>query len=424
MDTVIKIEALSKRYVLRKNLPRYSSLREELTQRVRNRVGRLMGRSTPENSPTEEFWALKDVSFSIAQGDRVGVVGRNGAGKSTLLKILSRITDPTSGSVEIVGRVSSLLEVGTGFHPELSGRENIYLNGAILGMRKEEIRRKFDEIVQFAEVERFLDTPVKRYSSGMYVRLAFAVAAHLEPDVLIVDEVLAVGDAQFQKKCLGRMEELSRDGRTILFVTHNMDAMMSICNRAVILDKGKLVFDGGTEEARQKYLNKSSALEYSVERNAGRGGSGGVSIESVYVDAPGDMIVSGEPLRLMVTAKVDELYINRKDLQVSFAIDSLDGQRLVTLISLPGESDVLDPSSGVLHVVCDLDAFPAIAGQYLVSCTIIFRGDTLDCVIHCASFNVTPRPRGIHLERLAGWGPIDLPSVFRNSDQGRKSGSI
>ena len=183
MNAVINIDGLSKRYALKRNMPRYSSLRDELTQRTRDGIRRLLGRSRPENSPTEEFWALKDVSLSIGQGDRVGVIGRNGAGKSTLLKILSRITDPTEGSIDIVGRVSSLLEVGTGFHPELSGRENIYLNGAILGMRKDEISRKFDDIVQFAEVERFLDTPVKRYSSGMYVRLAFAVAAHLEPDV-------------------------------------------------------------------------------------------------------------------------------------------------------------------------------------------------------------------------------------------------
>lgn len=414
MDPVIKIDGLSKQYMLRRNAPRYSSLREELTQRVRGGVGRLFGQVASERDSKEEFWALKNVSLNIGEGDRVGVIGRNGAGKSTLLKILSRITDPTEGTIEIAGRVSSLLEVGTGFHPELSGRENIFLNGAILGMRREEIRRKFDEIVQFAEVERFLDTPVKRYSSGMYVRLAFAVAAHLEPDVLIVDEVLAVGDVQFQKKCLGRMEELSHSGRTILFVTHNMDAMLAICNRAVILSKGHLVFDGAPSEARQNYLVESADIEYSVARNAGRGGSGGVSVESVWVESPGDTIESGKSLSLCMTVRVDEQYRNREDLQVSFAIDSLDGQRFLTILSLPGESETLDATSGLLGVRCIVDTFPAIAGQYLVSGTVIFRGDTLDCVIHCASFNVTPRYRSVHLERLPGWGPVDLPCHFSN----------
>lgn len=415
MEAVITIDALSKRYVLRKNSPRYSSLRDELTQRVRDGVGHLLGRSTPENSPTEDFWALKNVSLSIAQGDRVGVIGRNGAGKSTLLKILSRITDPTSGSVEITGRVSSLLEVGTGFHPELSGRENIYLNGAILGMRRDEIRRKFDEIVQFAEVERFLDTPVKRYSSGMYVRLAFAVAAHLEPDVLIVDEVLAVGDAQFQQKCLGRMEELSRDGRTILFVTHNMDAMLSLCNRGVILDKGELVFDGAPAEARQRYLSQVSSVQYSVAQNAGRGGSGGVSINSVWLEGThSDAIVSGAPIGLCVEAVVSEQYEHRTDLQVAFGIDSLDGQRVFTVLSSWEGGGPINTSEGRLAVRCDIPEFPVVPGRYLVSVTVLFRGDTLDSVQHCASFDVEPRPRSVHVERMQGWGQLDLQCRFQN----------
>ncbi len=201
----------------------------------------------------EEFWALKDVSFDIQQGDRVGIIGRNGAGKSTLLKILSRITEPTSGKVSIKGRVASLLEVGTGFHPELTGRENIYLNGAILGMSKAEIANKFDEIVAFAEVERFLDTPVKRYSSGMYVRLAFAVAAHLEPEILIVDEVLAVGDAQFQKKCMGKMRERDEE-RTILFVSHNLNAVRTLCNKVLLMENGKIAAFGDTSEMIGKYM--------------------------------------------------------------------------------------------------------------------------------------------------------------------------
>ncbi|MFM6218866.1 MAG: polysaccharide ABC transporter ATP-binding protein, partial [Dolichospermum sp.] len=211
-----------------------------------------------ENPEFEEFWALKDVSFEIKQGDRVGIIGRNGAGKSTLLKILSRITEPTTGSIKIKGRVASLLEVGTGFHPELTGRENIFLNGAILGMGKEEIKRKFDEIVAFAEVEKFLDTPVKRYSSGMYVRLAFAVAAHLEPEILIVDEVLAVGDAQFQKKCLGKMEDVGKEGRTVIFVSHNLVSITSLCNRAIFLKNGRYYGDDVPHKVIANYLAREN----------------------------------------------------------------------------------------------------------------------------------------------------------------------
>ena len=243
MSPVIAAENLSKKYIIgHQKQERYTVLRDVLANGVKRFTYKLTHPfAIRENDAAhEEFWALKDVSFDIQQGDRVGIIGRNGAGKSTLLKILSRITEPTSGRVSIKGRVASLLEVGTGFHPELTGRENIFLNGAILGMSKAEIKNKFDEIVDFAEVERFLDTPVKRYSSGMYVRLAFAVAAHLEPEILIVDEVLAVGDAQFQKKCLGRMETVGKEGRTVLFVSHNMNAVEQLCTSALRLDSGRM----------------------------------------------------------------------------------------------------------------------------------------------------------------------------------------
>jgi lipopolysaccharide transport system ATP-binding protein len=216
-------------------------------------------RNDDPECPLEEFWALDDVSFEISHGDRVGIIGRNGAGKSTLLKILSRITEPTSGRVGINGRVASLLEVGTGFHPELTGRENIYLNGAILGMNKAEIRKKFDEIVEFSEVERFLDTPVKRYSSGKHVRLDFAVAAHLEPDILVVDEVLAVGDVQFQKKCLGKMKEVGKEGRTVLFVSHQLGAITQFCDKAFLMDKGKLIQRGEVQRVIANYMGMSSS---------------------------------------------------------------------------------------------------------------------------------------------------------------------
>lgn len=253
---VIKVEDLTKRFVIsHESKEKYTTLRDVISQKAK----RIMtGRFSDKDIVKEEFYALRDVSFEIEPGDRVGVVGRNGAGKSTLLKILSRITEPTKGRITIRGRVASLLEVGTGFHPELTGRENIYLNGAILGMSRSEIKRKFDEIVDFAEVEKFLDTPVKRYSSGMYVRLAFAVAAHMEPEILVIDEVLAVGDIQFQKKCLGKMQDVSnREGRTVLFVSHNMSAMSNLCNKGILLSQGALQFQGGINEVINTYVTKS-----------------------------------------------------------------------------------------------------------------------------------------------------------------------
>jgi lipopolysaccharide transport system ATP-binding protein len=255
---VIKVEQLSKKFILSHEVQeRYTSLRDVMAKKARGLLGRSNGNSAQHT--TEEFFALKDVSFEVNQGDRIGVIGRNGAGKSTLLKLLSRITEPTSGRITVRGRVASLLEVGTGFHPELSGRENVFLNGAILGMSRSEIKRKFDEIVAFAEVEKFLDTPVKRYSSGMYVRLAFAVAAHLEPEILIIDEVLAVGDAQFQKKCLGKMEDVSKnEGRTILFVSHNMGVVTQLCNNGILLNKGKVEAIGPVNNIVDRYINNSN----------------------------------------------------------------------------------------------------------------------------------------------------------------------
>ncbi len=259
MSYAIRADNVGKKYLIaHRQRERYKALRDSLADTFKNLFRSLSGRGAVKDSARgdrEEFWALKDVSFEIAPGERVGIIGRNGAGKSTLLKVLSRITAPTTGRVAIRGKVASLLEVGTGFHPELTGRENIFLNGAILGMSKDEIRSKFDDIVAFSEIENFLDTPVKRYSSGMYVRLAFAVAAHLEPEILIVDEVLAVGDAAFQKKCLGRMGEVGRDGRTVLFVSHNMSAVRQLCDRGIIIDHGIKVFDGEAGEAISYYQN-------------------------------------------------------------------------------------------------------------------------------------------------------------------------
>ena len=258
-DTVIRVENLGKKYIIGRNreAERYTALRDVIANGAKELVGRFKHPADfkSQRSASEEFWALKDVSFEIKQGDRVGIIGRNGAGKSTLLKILSRITEPTTGTIRTGGRVASLLEVGTGFHPELTGRENIFLNGAILGMKKIDITRKFDEIVDFAEVDRFLDTPVKRYSSGMYVRLAFAIAAHLEPEILIVDEVLAVGDTQFQRKCLGKMENVAeKEGRTVLFVSHNMAAISNLCNRGILFSRGEILAQGSSKEMIKEYL--------------------------------------------------------------------------------------------------------------------------------------------------------------------------
>ena len=272
MSPVISVENLSKKYIIdHLKQERYTSLRDVLADGAKRFTDKLIHPfAAPKNDPThEEFWALKDVSFDIQQGDRVGIIGRNGAGKSTLLKILSRITEPTSGKISIKGRVASLLEVGTGFHPELTGRENIFLNGAILGMSKAEIKNKFDEIVAFAEVEKFLDTPVKRYSSGMYVRLAFAVAAHLEPEILIVDEVLAVGDAQFQKKCLGKMEEVGQEGRTVLFVSHNMAMISNLCQKGIMLEGGKISTQGEVSKVIQQYYQNSNKKNEVSNRRIG-----------------------------------------------------------------------------------------------------------------------------------------------------------
>jgi lipopolysaccharide transport system ATP-binding protein len=419
MTTAIRTEGLGKSYLLRHEQPdRYVALRDVLTDGVRRLWRRLLSPLTPPapRSSKEIFWALRDIDLEVQEGERLGIIGRNGAGKSTLLKVLGRITEPTRGRIEIRGRVSSLLEVGTGFHPELTGRENIFLNGAILGMSSGEIRRKFDEIVAFAEVERFLDTPVKRYSSGMYVRLAFAVAAYLEPDILIVDEVLAVGDVQFQRRCLGRMEELSNSGRTVIFVTHNMGALVALCTRGILLNQGAIAFKGTATEAREKYLSTVADLEYSMTVNALRSGSGGVSVTDVWLeDESGHRVTRltrQSPVSLCLDAQVSDQFIGRADLEVAFSINTIEGHRLVTLVSSWSGQSLLIKSSR-WAVTCDLPEVPLVPGKYLVDATIIFRGDTLDCVQHCASFEVQPMNDGYYAGRLAEHGVLDLPGRFR-----------
>ena len=260
----IRVENLGKQYTIDQYQGRYKSLRDTLSMTFTAPFKRLMRGKSGQDSQDSTIWALKDVNFEIQPGEVVGIIGRNGAGKSTLLKILARITEPTTGEVHMRGRVGSLLEVGTGFHQELTGRENIFLNGAILGMSRKEIQNKFDEIVDFAEIEKFIDTPAKHYSSGMYMRLAFAVAAHLEPEILLVDEVLAVGDAQFQKKCLGKMGEVAREGRTVLFVSHNMGAIRGLCRKGICLEKGIIFSTGDIERVINSYLDSRSTIQEPV----------------------------------------------------------------------------------------------------------------------------------------------------------------
>jgi lipopolysaccharide transport system ATP-binding protein len=291
-DTAIKVEGLSKRYRIGAQQLANLNLREKLNEMALapfRAVKHLAGRNG-HKPKSETFWALKDVSFEVKRGEIVGIIGRNGAGKSTLLKILSRITEPTKGYADISGRIGSLLEVGTGFHPELTGRENIYLNGSILGMKRAEINKKFDEIVAFAEIEKFIDTPVKHYSSGMYVRLAFGVAAHLEPEILLVDEVLAVGDAAFQKKSLGKMGDVAKQGRTVLFVSHNMAAIQRLCPNSLLLETGQLVNHGSTDQVVNEYLSESGqtakANHWVDVSRASRGGSGEVRFKAFKYDLP------------------------------------------------------------------------------------------------------------------------------------------
>lgn len=326
-DIAIRVEHLSKKYHIGRLKRHHDTLREAVLSLARHPFSSLLRRGEAEED--DVLWALRDVSFEVRRGEVVGIIGRNGAGKSTLLKIISRITEPTSGRVEMYGRVGSLLEVGTGFHPELTGRENIYLNGAILGMRKEEIDRKFDEIVAFAGVERFLDTPVKRYSSGMYVRLAFAVAAHLEPEILLVDEVLAVGDAEFQKRCLNKMQSIGEEGRTILFVSHNMPAVTRLCERTILLDAGRILVDGPSHRAVGMYL--SSGMGTTAER-----------VWPNIDEAPGNEIVRLRAVRIKnAQGQVAEAVDIREPVAVEMVYDVLQpGHKLWPCLTLHNEEGV------------------------------------------------------------------------------------
>lgn len=336
-DIVIKAENLGKSYMIgHQSKERYVALRDILTNKAKEWWSRIRNPQYHTHRDVEEFWALKDVSFEVKHGETLGIIGRNGAGKSTLLKVLSRITEPTTGRIRVKGRVASLLEVGTGFHPELTGRENIYLNGAILGMTRREVKRKFDEIVAFAEVEKFIDTPVKRYSSGMYVRLAFAVAAHLEPEILLVDEVLAVGDVEFQKKCLGKMGDVAKEGRTVLFVSHNMLAVKNLCSRAILLDEGRLVCFENVSSTVERYL--------AVERD-----SNGEVVWNSQESAPGNHQVRLRAVRVVSDNRTNGSPPVNEDIEIQIDYWNLEanGRRLISVHVLNAMALILLTSSNM-----------------------------------------------------------------------------
>ncbi len=385
----IKANHVSKLYHLGASTEAGRTLRETIVDGMRN--FNPFSRANNNGAASTGLWALDDVGFEIQPGEVVGIIGRNGAGKSTLLKILSRITEPTRGRVEIYGRVGSLLEVGTGFHPELSGRENIFLNGSILGMTRREIERNFDEIVAFAELERFIDTPVKRYSSGMYVRLAFAVAAHLEPEILLVDEVLAVGDAAFQKKCLGKMSDVASHGRTVLFVSHNTAAMLNLCSRGILLERGKLVADGSIEPVIQQYLKSlRAATPWDLASYKDRQGKGRVRFTSVrFEDEHGAAIeqgVSGRPLVVKLTYRsADQRPLPNCRASVTF-FDAL-GQ---VLFNCSSELVINDPITlpAVGTIRCVVPQLPLSQNQYLLTLFLEVNREIEDWILNAIELDV------------------------------------
>lgn len=380
----IRAEGLGKKYRIRHEQRQpYVALRDVLTAKLRRFFSASVLRSS---SVSEDFWALRDVSFEVRHGEVIGIIGRNGAGKSTLLKILSRITEPTEGRVAICGRVGSLLEVGTGFHPELTGRENIFLNGAILGMTRAEIKAKFDEIVAFSEVEKFLDTPVKRFSSGMYVRLAFAVAAHLEPELLVVDEVLAVGDAAFQRKCLGRMAAVAGGGRTVLFVSHNMQAIRTLCTRGIVLSRGRAVYMGDVAACVEHYLASVSGKTGSVWERSHAHGQGALQAERVSCKLTGRQ--PAHRLTLDLTLR------STQDHEPAFvAIDILDSSGLAIMQALPTIQGFIAKQSEPHKLRVSIALPGLIPGVYSAG---VWLGPhntvTYDEVRNCVSFEVTESP--------------------------------
>ena len=409
MNTVIRVENLGKKYLIsHQRSERYVALRDVISEGTKKIVKKIVRPANILSQTKEEFWALRNVDFDIREGDRVGIIGRNGAGKTTILKLLSRITEPSEGRIMIKGRIASLLEVGTGFHPELTGRENIFLNGAILGMSKSEIKRKFDEIVDFAEVEKFLDTPVKRYSSGMYVRLAFAVASHLEPEILIVDEVLAVGDAKFQKKSLDKMEDVSREGRTVLFVSHNMPAIESLCSRGILLDEGNIILDTDANTVVRNYLEKAMTdyKKIDIEKRVDRHGSGKIRVIGFRVlnDDNNEVkfLQSGKNYCFEIRYKNNAKKIF-KNVEVSFDIYDEKNSRIL-LFRTNFTNDNLNLNSSDGKICCKVNNLPLANGIYHFSVFIVYEElEVLDYITEIAYITVDGGD-------FFGTGSLGLPS--------------
>jgi lipopolysaccharide transport system ATP-binding protein len=394
-DLAISVKNLGKQYRIGGRQERHETFTAALTAALASPFRRLRNLGKPVPA-AEIFWALRNVSFELNRGEVLGVIGRNGAGKSTLLKLLSRITEPTEGRMEIHGRLGSLLEVGTGFHPELTGRENIYLNGTILGMKRQEIGRKFDEIVAFSGIETFLDTPVKRYSSGMYVRLAFAVAAHLEPEILVVDEVLAVGDLEFQKKCLGKMSQVAGEGRTVLFVSHSMAAVKSLCTQAILLHEGTVVGRGAVEDTVAHYLNLNSPLQEDglISETANRIGTGEALLRKVELRSHTgqviDQLMMGEQFTI---ATLFEVKSRIEDAFVEVGISTLDGLRVATVQSIDEARPSWNLQPGLQEITVEIDT-TLLPREYVIDVVVgHLSGLAIDWVERTFRFtalNITP----------------------------------
>jgi lipopolysaccharide transport system ATP-binding protein len=395
-EVVIKVEKLSKSYLIGHQMRNgQESFREAVGRHARSVARAALdmsrGRQIVQGTEIEEFWALRDVSFEVQRGEVLGIIGRNGAGKSTLLKILSRITEPTSGRATIRGRVASLLEVGTGFHQDLTGRENIYLNGAILGMSRAEIKSKFDEIVDFAEIEKFLDTPVKRYSSGMYVRLAFAVAAHLEPEILIIDEVLAVGDVAFQRKCLGKMQDVANGGRTVLIVSHHMPMIRTLCSRLVVLASGTVAYDGGVADGIYQYLEtfRDMTTKTSLRDRKDRGGDGRLRFGDAYVVGYGgvrNVVHMGEEVRIVLTFSTTETI---RAFDVSLHIRDMWDQTVLR-IATRETTMPFNCAMGTGSITCVIPRLALLSGSYslLIAASVPPAFEYLDYITQATSFEV------------------------------------
>lgn len=408
----IQTSGLGKSYKL--GLHQTGNLRETVTDAFRHPVKTATRRR--DTRKADILWGLKDVSLTVREGDVVGLIGHNGAGKSTLFKLLSRITEPSTGWADVTGRTGSLLEVGTGFHPELTGRENIFLNGAILGMRREEIRRRFDEIVEFSEVERFLDTPVKRYSSGMSVRLAFAVAAHLEPEILLVDEVLSVGDASFQRRSLAKMSEVAKEGRTVIIVSHNLGVVRALCDRGILLERGSVVADAPVGEAIDEYLSKlerAASDDLSERTDRDPGGAQETVISQVSIrdleSGHSDVVIGGRPVRISIRV-TEVLPLMSCDLIISNSV----GQPVTELNSeIPGPDDVRDEAQGP-QIDCDVASLPLLPGRYRIDVSVGGRERFQDGLQGAAYFDVEPGVvQGRPMAQDGADGDILLPHVWR-----------